>query len=252
LALLKFRPGASRAVNFIPLLAGFVAVMCLGLRIALVALHPQGEWHMGETHLRIDGLFFGVFLAYAHHFHTDALARFSARRAPLLILAAALIAPMFFLDASSAFVCTIGYTLLYLGYGLVLTVVVHTPLHEGPLGKLLASRVAKSIGFIGFYSYSIYLWFLDLAQEPLRRLIEHHPLHLPNSILWPAEMALYVALSLAVGVIAATLIEFPGLTLRDRLFPARAAAPSVVSSDPSPFPPVPPSAAGQTPLTSAR
>ncbi|MGA2232637.1 MAG: acyltransferase [Tepidisphaeraceae bacterium] len=253
LLLLKLRPGDNRAVSAVPMLAAVIAILCLGLRLAVVFLHPGGDWRMGETHLRVDGLFFGVFLAYAHHFHTERLARFSAHRAPLLILAAVLIAPMFFFDAGSAFVCTVGYTLLYLGYGLLLTVTVHTPLDKTLPGKLLSSRAAKTIGFIGFYSYSIYLWFLDFAQEPLRRLIEHHPLHLPDSILWPAEMAAYVALALAVGVIAAKLIEFPALTLRDRIFPARAAAPTVASTDPLPLASaVPPSAAGQTELTSAR
>jgi peptidoglycan/LPS O-acetylase OafA/YrhL len=224
-----------KTISALPVIAAVVAVICLSLRILVVTANPHGDWHMGETHLRLDGLLFGVALAYAHHFHADKFARFSSHRVLLSLGGLALLLPMFWFDSSSAFVCTIGYTLLFLGYGLLLSVIVHIPLGSGILGRIMASRIGQGVAFIGFYSYSIYLWFLDLAQDPLHHLLAHHFTRVSHSLLWLAGMSAYIALAVLVGVVMAKLIELPGLALRDRLFPARAVAPASVDPKETPL-----------------
>jgi hypothetical protein len=49
-------------------------------------------------------------------------------------------------------------------------------------------------------------------------------------------MAFYVAMAVAVGAIMAKLVEIPMLSLRDRLFPARASITATAGHSSSPFP----------------
>jgi hypothetical protein len=80
-----------------------------------------------STHLRLDSLFFGVLLAYWHHFEPQRL-HFATRHAGKLCLFGAIaISPMLYLHFSHGpFVSVIGYTLLYLGYGAILLALVYT------------------------------------------------------------------------------------------------------------------------------
>ena len=63
LALIRFR--GKRGLRFIPVLFVVIAVICLGLR---VALHPAESY---ATHFRIDQLFAGVTLGYLYQFHRE-------------------------------------------------------------------------------------------------------------------------------------------------------------------------------------
>ncbi len=61
------------------------------------------------THLRIDGLFFGVFLSYLASFRPASLRRVTRRRGPLLALGLMLVSPMLVFEAeSSPWVPTVG------------------------------------------------------------------------------------------------------------------------------------------------
>ena len=155
------------------------------------------------------------------------MARVGRHRWPLIIAGLALISPMFpvRLDAW-VFIYTVGYTLLYLGYGCILVALVHTPVGEdgGVIGRWMQSAMAKGMATIGLFSYSIYLWHPDLRQ-PIEWLFGHRVFAaLPLSVVWTAATASYSLLAIGVGIVMAKLIEFPCLALRDRLFPRRAGA----------------------------
>jgi hypothetical protein len=76
---------------------------------------------IAPTHMRIDSLFFGVMLAYFYHLHPHSLARVAKHRWLLIILGLALISPMAFIDQlNSPMVWTVGFTMLYVGYGCIL------------------------------------------------------------------------------------------------------------------------------------
>ncbi|MEQ1850948.1 MAG: acyltransferase [Chthoniobacteraceae bacterium] len=204
LVLFALRGEKERPFAAVPALFAGVAVGCLALRVA-------GAWEqvnatrasLAPTHLRVDSLLFGVFLQWLMHFHGERLGGFVLRwRWWMLASAAALAAPAFVFElVPTWYLFTFGFSALYVAGGLVLLVAIHHPARRGALA------------WIGFYSYSIYLWHMAVDRIFL-------PLLLPRDIeplLW---LAAYFLASIAVGVLAAWIVEMPFLRLRDRWFPS--------------------------------
>ena len=228
----------------VPIAALAVIVICTTLRFVQNWSRPFTDLtHSFPTHLRIDGLFFGVLLAYLFHMEPQLLTRVTRR--PLLLLAVGLllVMPMGIFDvARYRFVPTIGFSMLYVGYGCILLACVCSPPGPGrPLGNLLASRPAALLAWIGVFSYSIYLWHFDLAVDPIAVWCDaaHRPArHL--SLWWLGITLAFVTWAVLSGALMSRLIEFPTLKLRDRLFPARADAldvkPAAPRSEPAPEP----------------
>ncbi len=217
------RPFAS-----VPLIAVALAIGCLAWRLHLLfsGVPYSNDHYMFPTHLRMDGLFFGVLLAFLHHCRADILEPIIRHREILLVAGLLLLCPMFVLAKETcAFVPTIGLTEVYLAYGCILLAVVHTPLGEGWLGSFLNSHPARIVAWIGCFSYSIYLWHLDLGRDPVRWLMSQGFLfRLPPELRWCLGMFLFVCLASLVGALLGSLIEMPALALRNRLFPAHADA----------------------------
>ena len=72
LAIRHRKPGG--AIPAIPITAIALIVTCTTLRIVLNPHEPLDWWGtIAPTHLRIDGLFFGVLLAYLYHLHPQKL-----------------------------------------------------------------------------------------------------------------------------------------------------------------------------------
>ncbi|QDU09665.1 acyltransferase family protein [Gimesia aquarii] len=171
--------------------------------------------HLFPTHLRIDSLFFGVFLSYLYCFHLDRIEPFTRQfRFHIIAISLLLLSPVLFLPlGSTPWLPAFGLTLLYLGFGgIVISTVDWRPNCPRPfriVGGLLAA--------IGFYSYSIYLW--------------HMPVNVWGSgairiatgvqIGYWSNLFVYMIGSLIVGVLMAKLIEMPVLRIRDRYFPSR-------------------------------
>lgn len=193
-----------RRLNLIPFLSLGLIVACflLRLRVALA-------FELLATHRRIDALFAGVALGWLYHFHRERFLRLSvpaagAAGAALAGLAVGLIlaAPRTPLILSSIF------TLNLLAFALLV------------LWAVPRNLCLPRLAVIGRYSYSIYLW------------------HLPIALGFGGGAALGIeglasvrafvgclALSLAVGVTMAELIEMPVLQVRERVFPSALAWP---------------------------
>ncbi len=75
--------------------------------------------------------------------------------------------------------------------------------------RLLPSPLARPLAWIGFYSYSIYLWHLPWLAVCRIRVFSG-----------PWQALAYYAGSIAIGVLVAKLVEIPALRLRDRWLPA--------------------------------
>jgi len=195
-----------------------VAIVVMLLRSYMEVYHPG--YRADRTHLNIDGMLFGVFLAYLKQFENERFLRLTTL--PFLPgIAALLLATNYFNIFFPVWAVGLTHSTLYLGYGLMLIYIVHTPLHQGLMGKALASPPARLLAFIGFYSYAIYLWYWEIFAAMYYQF-EHHLSHVPESLLWPAAMVAYFGLSVAAGVLMAGIIELPVLALRNRWFPARA------------------------------
>jgi peptidoglycan/LPS O-acetylase OafA/YrhL len=98
----------------------------------------------------------------------------------------------------------------------------------------VASKIGKALAFVGFFSYPIYLWHVDMARLPLQALARAGFLQwLPPSYRWVAFSIIYVAVATFGGVLLGLLIEKPALAIRDRFFPSRTRIPVAheISSD---------------------
>lgn len=227
-----WRRGGAGASPFdsIPKLTLAVAVLVFVARI-LTHLYVKPfdfQTHFKPTHLRIDALLFGVCLAYFHHFHQEKFIAWVKKfRAPILILSLLAISPSVVYPADSTFMSTIGFTLLYLGFGGLLLVFLYFGSSLPEAAKRILRPPANLLAWVGAYSYSIYLWHLVVATlgltvfrrvyaraDQLLPMLSDHP----NSFL---EFTVYVISSLAVGILMGKVIEMPVLKLRDHYFPAR-------------------------------
>lgn len=205
----------------IPYVFGFVAIASLIARIALRSTQPYNHViHLFPTHLRLDGLMFGVFLSYLNAFHRPKLEEWVRPRARLLgWVGWLMVAPSTFLVLESSwFVPTVGLTLFYLGFGLVLLSVLF---REESGRSTILSHLGRPLAFVGFYSYSIYLWHMPVLRVLIPRLIRWLA---PTQLPFAAWAAIYVLLSVVLGALLGRIIEKPFLMIRDRFFPSRSAA----------------------------
>jgi peptidoglycan/LPS O-acetylase OafA/YrhL len=201
---------------FRPICAIFaiLAGLCLALRVAHAHWHPVFTHltHHFPTHLRIDSLFFGVVLSYFFHCHPVPFTRFVQRyRTPMILLGAALLSPAFiFRHSSTPFIYTFGFSLFYIGSGLILAGSLAREVHDNWL--------TRALSFIGAHSYSIYLWHTFIAYDGatiLKRVLGAH-------WNWYIYAGAYWTGAILFGVLMSLLVEYPFLRLRDRFFHSRA------------------------------
>ncbi len=189
-----------------------IAVSCLMLRVVGASLSTfDNRTHLFHSHLRLDGLFFGVLLAYGFHRHPTEFLWIARRfRYSLAGMGVLLLLPAFcFPLEDTPFIYTYGLTLFYLGSGCLL---VSTFGWQSPRRGLGAA-----VAYIGSHSYSVYLWHMAVAiwgTAAVGWLCS-------QSNNWFIYAATYLMGSIAFGVGMAILTEFPILRIRDRLFPSR-------------------------------
>ncbi len=201
-ALVKWSP---KRFNLLPQVFAVIATLALLCRFA-VGWKQDGTnafltWYF-PTHLRIDGLMFGVLLRYYHDYRPHIFKRIASWSAGRAIVGFALVLLLIF-PVENRHMHTWGFTVMYLASGFV---VVQAVSFEG--GSIIGA-VSRLLAAVGIYSYSIYLWHIFFQE-----LLEH--LHLRSFLLW---FFCYVIGAGAFGIIAAKAIEIPVLGLRERFFP---------------------------------
>lgn len=237
LFLLTRRRGIGALSRAVPLTAAALVVGCTSLRLLINGLRPYNMWtHETPTHLRIDALFWGVLLAWLYQTRGAWLAALVIRYKPLLVLVAlAMLGPSFFLEVEqSSFAWTVGFTLLYVGWGCLVLVAIYTVREDGWVGRMLTGRPAAALWAVGVFSYSIYLWQYDLGLLPVHNHLLPHLPQRPDALYWLLATGAYFACAIGAGAIMAKLIELPVIALRDRLFPARASARNRTTAPPAP------------------
>jgi peptidoglycan/LPS O-acetylase OafA/YrhL len=173
------------------------------------------------THVRIDSLFFGVFLSFLGHVHPGVVNWIANHRGAVGVVGLLMVLPMFLLELGSPFVKTFGYTFLALGYGCLLMVFVTTQPGVGRGGWLVASRGARCLAWVGVWSYSIYLWHGDL-HFLFTFLAAHGAALVAWTDLWQVT---YLGASVGLGALLGHLVEKPVLAWRDRIYPSRTRSP---------------------------
>jgi peptidoglycan/LPS O-acetylase OafA/YrhL len=205
-ALRKLRK--SKMFDSIPITFLLISVTCLVLRIYYIgpahvfSIFPFSYF----THLRMDSLFFGVFLSYFYHFRS---LQQHIRRIPSLVFVVVgiiLLAPAFLVSPyTHRWLFTWGFVLLYLGSGAII------------LGAITFERSKNTIlvflGEIGMASYSIYLWHLPFKELELGLLQKLTHTHSPIFF-----FSVYLFGSFFAGWLMNRWFEQPIHQFREKLF----------------------------------
>jgi peptidoglycan/LPS O-acetylase OafA/YrhL len=203
---------------------GFAGVgFFLALRVISIATGDRFGEFVVATHLRLDGLLFGVALRAALEYYPDRFARIRRYRLPLLVFGVACWIPNLWIPVDTEWTRTIGLTLTLLGAAAFLLALYHSSSDD--LGRTApAGRpVIRALCWIGVFSYAIYLWHVTaaggIAKVTNRTIVAWFG---EGQLSWLLSAIVIVSGVVAVGVVATLLVERPLLHLRDRVAPSRA------------------------------
>ncbi len=213
MVIMRVGPKRGRAMKAIPLLFCAAMLLCLLARLHGSLAAPVFSWrkHMAPTHLHIDSLLGGVCLAYLATFYRRELSRLRPWRTLLLFGGIVCFLPSALLDVETTpFLYSYGLTLLMLGsMALVLWAWIKGQEKAAQPGILL-----RSVGKIGVYSYSIYLWhapYCQMFSVPIARAF---------GMSTPLLLAAYLVIAIVPGIVLYGLIEKPALAMRNKWFPS--------------------------------
>jgi peptidoglycan/LPS O-acetylase OafA/YrhL len=218
---------ARRRMHWLPLVClCVVPVALLLLRAVSVGTADSFASRMAATHLRLDALLFGVGLRAVSYFRPESFASLGRHRRTLVIAGVVLWLPNLFIDPSTAFVRTIGLTATFLGSAAFLVAAYHTREDDFRLSRWAISPTASLVGWIGVYSYSIYLWHVTVIGIVGRTFGRATASYLGDAspLAWVLRVVVITGVVVLVGVIMTKLVEWPVLRFRDRLFPSRSAS----------------------------
>lgn len=170
------------------------------------------------THLRIDSLLFGTLIAYFYYFRINHFKKMflSMQYFLSVICILGLIWTPFIEPLSSFFVKTIGFTLLYISFGILLVFFLLKDTINELLNIFFTKRIVDLISKIGYCSYSIYIihsfviMYLNFVIDKRNLIINHYLFFI-----------LVSAISIFLGVIMTFRIENIFLKIRDKHFPGR-------------------------------
>jgi len=217
IVIVAFIAAARGKMRWVLYLAPLVLVGPLIGRIIQSATQPGVET-LYPSHLRMDSLMFGVILSYWFHFSPETQKAVVHRLRWFLAAAAVpLLAPLFFFEYYHPFMETWGYTLVYLGFGCLLMLMVHRRWE-------LKGRFFAAIAFVGAVSYQGYLWHM-FCKRFWSYWRKEQGIDFPYAL----EFVLYVALTILVAAVLTRFLESPVLRLRDRLMPSRSGGLSITA-----------------------
>jgi peptidoglycan/LPS O-acetylase OafA/YrhL len=203
---------AKNSFAIIPRLFLAIAVACLLNRCLAVTYAPFSySQNIEPTHLRVDSLFFGVFLSYLWNFKGLSESEFLNKHKLLIgLIGVACFLPAFIFELNDTpWMWSFGLMMLYLGAGCLLLALLKSNFTKNSLLESFAS--------VGKYSYSVYLWNLPIHFW----LTKFTNLAAEN---WLLYAFFYWAGTFILGIGTAKLVEYPILKLRDKWMPSQVSA----------------------------
>ena len=197
-----------------------VMILCLLFRLFSNTVFPNYyAKNFTMTHLRIDSLLAGVLIAYLYYFRIDFL-RKTYSKYKYLLLASAIVFLIWtpFIDTlPSFFVKTLGFTLLYISFGILLLYFILEPDINHQLNRAFSSPIVNLVSEVGYCSYSIYI-IHSFVNDRFNEIIVNWNLHSNHYF----SFFLTSTFSIGIGIFMTYKIEKYFLSLRDRFFPNRA------------------------------
>ncbi len=178
----------------LPQAAGIVMAFCFVCR-CIAVWDGKGRSFPMQSHLRFDGLAFGVLISYFWEFRPELIAGIVRNRGRwLLAVTVVLLSPQFCFFLYNPFMYTLGLTGTFLGYGGLLIYSLKCVRPDNLLVRCAAP--------IGVYSYTIYLIHLPVLQWTMRG---------GYSTDWRINISffLYLWLSIVIGILFAKALKLP-------------------------------------------
>jgi peptidoglycan/LPS O-acetylase OafA/YrhL len=190
-------------------------LICFLERVITNIIYPS-HINSYETHLRFDSLLAGVIVSYFFHFKLEYIRTvYNNHKRKMLALFILLISFTPFIDSeSSFFIKTLGFTLLYTAFSLLLLLFLLDWDINQKLDKFFGKNIVSLISKTGFYSYSIYIIHLYIRTYLMQYIETAYPL--PEKI----NFTVYFIVSIIMGMFVSTYLEIPILKFRDKYFPS--------------------------------
>ncbi len=137
-----------------------LSLLVISIVFILRVYRLQNEFHVDDfmfTHFRFDSLFYGVVCQYVWRYHNTRMRQILSHVKVLIVLAFFLIMPAMFLSRANPFMFTVGFNMLFIGYGIVLLLMV-----SNGLGRYENYAIIRMLAAVGQWSYNIYLWHFFL------------------------------------------------------------------------------------------
>lgn len=211
--LMSFEIQSQKFSNFERLLVGILVLIFI-IRVITNYQYPDDNArNMTMSHLRIDSLLFGVLISFWYHFKNTSLSNFYNKHQYKLIVISVLLLSFtpFIEPIDSFFVKTIGFTLLYVAFGIVLIYFLISQNSDNQLNRLFSKTIVDFISKIGFCSYSIYV---------IHSLVIYAVGFLPITNRF-IQFFLVFFLSIFSGIIMTNVVEKFFLNYRNKYFPSR-------------------------------
>ncbi len=198
---------------------GAIAVVALGVRITLEALHFPSDALYMFTISRMDALALGAAAACVMRIPRarDWSARFTGQLALAAVLtlgATTIVTRGLVLDAAST--QTWGYSLLSLGFALI---VLLTALPQrGLTGRILRPLAWRPLRLIGRYSYGMYIFHLPLSVFIAFPLLQHLVPDI-NTAVRAGYVVVMTVVTFCLAALSYEFFESPFLRLKGRLMP---------------------------------
>ncbi|MCH8879621.1 MAG: acyltransferase [Planctomycetes bacterium] len=188
------------------------------------------------THLRLDGLMFGVLLGYLWHYRREQVVGFVARRRIVAAVSVALVLSALVVPFESFIYTVFVYPALYVGFGGILVLTLCTAWSQCPaVMRRWAMPLTSSLRVMGIYSYTIYithrcvLRVLPNMEAALRDMFAARGLG-PVAI-DVLVIAVYLVLGLGSGILLSHIVERPVLRWREKHFPSLTSSVPKVQGD---------------------
>lgn len=201
----------------VPLCLFLLAVSPI-LRLINYSIHPQFTLftHHFPTYFRMDALACGILISYYFHFHHLTFIGYIKQYWHYLILGAILLSlPLLFFHISDFQMNTYGLTTTYLSYGCLLCLMISL-LHNKPAEKIFSTPVISWIVWIGYYSYSIYLFHFSFGFGVANYFRKHLPDQTPKIFF----DCIYLLSNIFIGYVSSALVERPILRRREKWIPS--------------------------------